>query len=1304
MVEFLNNQMQDLNLDGYSSPDKEIKDKPENNIETQPMLSDDTISGGEGTNVLLGGEGTTDNLSQYPNAADQGVMERVSNQVNKYNSEKRSWLERSSREVEQFGKIGFAALGEGLKTASYDFINKLPQFKDIIGNVLEMGLEYPSEYAKKYYKYWFEDQAYTPHIPSLADRSSATGDLAEILFKTTYFDQLGKQRYNEWKKSLEIPDEEEGFMDAIALYGGRFLGEMLLLPVGATKAGITKTLSGVSKELIKKTAKDVELRKTLVHTIKDENLKRATMAVLAGKEPITKESLQLSHTMFDTLKEIFLGAKNHVATASNYALGGAMAATIAENTLTSWFDFSKKEAQGHAIHYGLIGMLVGAKPLTSAAYKLTSLVIPQKINPIEVTRKVRHGVMALYHGIKMQQLQKKASGAVETYGENSVQHQYYLLRLNGATRKEAQMLSSESPEVAQNWIYNNVKEENIKDALTFLSMLQKMMSKDPEFGKWVMDAKNRQETLHQKFSDVFLKEGTIQNDKLKRAFVENLNMSKNLSKTEVEQLAKEIEIGDFPVFLDQMFMLDFLTGLRNATLSRVSLGTLSRKDETDLITAASQYNAGIDKQVDILKAALKSFAPLSKSESTKTFFDALQSRVNVAIDSTAAANERVKNLLNANIANKAKARTSDIIEEMNVAFNINKYRGLTEGDPDIISKSVQKSIDSFENQRETVFQKFDDAYADIELGISSMLNNLGDTLRDSALNNVFNIFRVRTIDGKMLDGLSSFKYVTRKRGLEKQFEAQKWADNNVNYEDLSGIADQLDSVIVAAHKKIHLEDNSILSQNNFPNYSLDPQSTIQKTQKEIFERLQLPEGEAGKINIAQAKDILLKTMRKELDNFSRINTISDDSIGVIGRKEIDDIVDVVAKPTASVGELNKIIQEVNKQIRKSNDDDHINKLIQYKNEISNQYRAISENTKVLVGDKEKTVYERFRQLQTDYKNEYADVYYNGLGNAFRNFQKDQKLPIEEIFNLFVKNPNSRVAAQSFNKLFPKGSAGREEAIEQLKYAIGQVLLKGDSVKKGAESPNGFKSIAKGRPEMFIDQFADIIGDKAAKTFRKWREWENTKFTQVQDVEKADLKIVSNAMKTIAENNAEFLKGTMFAKLAGTDLSYEQLSKLISTEHIGTKFAISSDIGRPIKQAKKQISQKIDERVPVDDFSSATTKGMVRRDLEESSLEIVSKKEINQDFIEMILTDPVIRNSKDFDKIKESLKSIVIHRLIDESFTVTSKKTLNLGGKFDLAEDFSIATFGNMFKSNKESLVKLFDEDEFQILSEFFFFP
>ena len=169
-------------------------------------------------------------------------------------------------------------------------------------------------------------------------------------------------------------------------------------------------------------------------------------------------------------------------------------------------------------------------------------------------------------------------------------------------------------------------------------------------------------------------------------------MSKNLSKTEVEQLAKEIEIGDFPVFLDQMFMLDFLTGLRNATLSRVSLGTLSRKDETDLITAASQYNAGIDKQVDILKAALKSFAPLSKSESTKTFFDALQSRVNVAIDSTAAANERVKNLLNANIANKAKARTSDIIEEMNVAFNINKYRGLTEGDPDIISKSVQKIL------------------------------------------------------------------------------------------------------------------------------------------------------------------------------------------------------------------------------------------------------------------------------------------------------------------------------------------------------------------------------------------------------------------------------------------------------------------------------------------------------------------------------------------------------------------------------------------------------------------------------------
>ena len=123
------------------------------------------------------------------------------------------------------------------------------------------------------------------------------------------------------------------------------------------------------------------------------------------------------------------------------------------------------------------------------------------------------------------------------------------------------------------------------------------------------------------------------------------------------------------------------------------------------------------------------FVITSKSESTKTFFDALQSRVNVAIDSTAAANERVKNLLNANIANKAKARTSDIIEEMNVAFNINKYRGLTEGDPDIISKSVQKSIDSFENQRETVFQKFDDAYnnpeyADIELGISSMLNNL----------------------------------------------------------------------------------------------------------------------------------------------------------------------------------------------------------------------------------------------------------------------------------------------------------------------------------------------------------------------------------------------------------------------------------------------------------------------------------------------------------------------------------------------------------------------------------------------------
>ena len=77
------------------------------------------------------------------------------------------------------------------------------------------------------------------------------------------------------------------------------------------------------------------------------------------------------------------------------------------------------------------------------------------------------------------------------------------------------------------------------------------------------------------------------------------------SEEELKAIIDDFDIENLTMMLDQVFMLDFMSAIRNKAVSEATLKTLSTKEAIDLFTEGYDYNQAMIGQLNIIESAVK---------------------------------------------------------------------------------------------------------------------------------------------------------------------------------------------------------------------------------------------------------------------------------------------------------------------------------------------------------------------------------------------------------------------------------------------------------------------------------------------------------------------------------------------------------------------------------------------------------------------------------------------------------------------------------------------------------------------------
>ena len=1259
----LQDQMQNLN----------IVENNEDDIDNTTIEEPSFITGEEESGVLLGQAGTDTIKMDVPELSvdeeddegkgDEGFVSTV--------------LGETGQAVGQVG-IGFT---KGAKTAIEFMTEQSESNLGLLYNVQEWAADHLGNIGTSIYNFFNEavndDFIADPLsvVQTLSERVNVHGAANEIINNTSYkkamrdLEAVWLRDFQAW---LEVEGRDKGWVDALAYNTGTWIGELSVMPtgVGALKKGMafTRPKSSIVSEAFKVAQKEGGMKEVLKKYDSD------TASVV--KKMLMNQPSELTGSWRELSYTLSRGAGYHTGASVYYGWGGGIAQTAGYYGMKSFGDFTDEEAKGYSLGFGLIGMMIGSRPFTSVPkifIKKTIGMIPagfkvhgRKQNLADVTRmglKVRHLLYAEYY---------KNQG-------NSAKFNEHLLRYSGADKKTAKELVYDNEGKDTGFYLNKMVDHQVlDDAVSFFRMMQVMAREHPEYYDYVVKGQARVTKNQERFNKAF-KDDPVMLQRMRDNFEKDLRLKNKHtevhSEEELKAIIDDFDIENLTMMLDQVFMLDFMSAIRNKAVSEATLKTLSTKEAIDLFTEGYDYNQAMIGQLNIIESAVKAMkSEVGETTDTAKFLNEVgktYTRVKKDIDES---DSVIRNLIEDAEISAEGLSDRNYIETMQEMTGFRRFLGKTDVSRVQSEKEMVENVRTrFHQNREQKLNHYVGEYAkydNVEIDATHVLDSLEDTLQKDKVVHALGSIGKGTAQRTLERTLPQFKARIRLTGIRNKFQLDELEEipegmsENDYIEVIVESAQELSEHTVGLHTSIKNIDMGHFDINNMRTYSNDS-SPIQ----DVFK--------AHKENPLKGPELateLIAAMRREADEISKIPSESAD---------IDALLNTFAEPIMTVGDARQIAKALFERASKlspSRESSQRRDLFALGNDIMNGIDKGSPEDYA-----SGKIIEGIRDVSSNYKKDIAEVYYQGWGKDFLNFRhrikESDPASLPDVYAGILLKGDPDLAATQFNDAFPIGSEGREEAVEALMYSMGRLLTRGYSLNDLGKNFDDF-----------AESFGDIIGTDNITKLKQYHTYIGGKYKIAPPEIVDDIKTVK---RTIAAMNEDTLRELGLSSIAlyakSPEIDPEKLVNMILRNTAGRRAAR--------KQTPADIVEEGQVRDTVKDVAEVTETGAdvdIDATLKKSQLPVLrGGEEVTGDTMSILIeANPELR---------KPLQNIYIQYLLDQAIVPTQTKKLDrLSGSLDLQKELKIDEFSSVFSKNREVLSKLFDEKQMrnmQILFE-----
>ena len=1139
------------------------------------------------------------------------------------------------------------------------------------------------------------------------DRSNPMDDFYEIVFQKSYPVMAGDKWSKDFEDSIRVSDtvRDRGWIDKAIYWSGGFAGELFVGGPLGLKASARATEKMVKDNVVNELFKEVKNGK-LISEIGDETLRAAVRRKTLGHTPGLPKSVV---SVRDNMYQLALTSGYQAQDAISYGAAAGLMSTTAYGALNLIFGYDEDTSEKMAHGAGLIGLFTGMRPFKYVASKATTTVsssikgtigripfgtlknVDGTVSKVNVGEIVSRG-LSIHHLFKAHKF---------TLANDTERANFHTLRYAGASRTEAKLLSADTNKANRELFFQNkVKREVIDDALTFMQMLQNLAKKNPEYYTYITEARDRSLAIQRKFKDIFVLDPK-QSSRVKEVFAKDLreanSVGGSLSKESVEDIINKFDPDDLNMLLDQIFMVDFLSAIRNMAISQTTMKTLTQKESIDLFTEGWYYNQELRGQVGVIQLALKSLRTVDDiGETSRSFLDHIDKTYSGYKNDAERATTELKEMFLDRLALKADEPTRQYLGALKTMGNTDRYN--KDAKPsDSIEESVDNVVAIARRLKTASIETFSVRYEDVYTGEINIPDKATPAeikkLRDNAplveldadvfmkpLDDITAEMNIPVPLGKQgvsptqasAGGrtLDSFKSGLRLIGLNRKYSAKELALESITeIEKLSG---NIFKDMQEVYNSIKTVDSSFFVNNRQVNDLTDKaNSEINK----VFSNKANFEGPE------EYKTALIQAIQKQISEVSSIR--AKDSLTFETSTQINTILNQYTQPKITIKAAHAIAKSLFKSARATSD--------------SSKGAQLRELGEIFIDgiDKASTtakgtpkITETLRAISADYNTQIVQTYKLGAGQAILKHSRStigntNPQSIVQVFKQFYLNNDPKLAATQFKAMF-NDKDSLEEATDVLKFSLAKHLEDGGDLKRLGGT---------GQFTAFADNFESIIGKTNMNELRKAHKAQiaSADKTISSDTETAKQNFI-DAFKKIDATTTETLKKSIAGVLGGkaTDFNPEKLIKLIFSPVGGESI---------VRRAVRESGDVGNIKAEKDILEATETVGIPKN----TSEELLSNAQLP------VASEDLLINGKILDvlleaepKLADPIKDMIIQHIITESFVTTDHKGLRGVTKtLDLTETLDITKFGNIFKKNIPAMKKVFDQEHLEALNALF---
>ena len=1298
MTTQLNNQMSQLmattaNDDPNEYPNEVVIPDDENTSVspsvTPPTPAELSVTEDEDDKALKDFE---KNINKYPNEVripDSDEPEQSYNTAEDASEEdsKRDFWETLGDETLQLG--GYAAAGgvEGVHRGTAGLVYSLPALLDAVDYPREWineQMAYQWRYNKKKFTNSMNNRIFLESMvegPETSEGEMGVLDaLSELIWQKEYAYKSQENFIKDYTDYMKKEDKHTGWIDKTLYWGAGFVGELAVLPIGGKRIAQAYAHSPQLKKRFVMSEFDKVSKGTKdIVDIKNDQVRIAVRKmVFSDVRTIPAHLLRVRDHVYAVGK----GFGMHMKDASSYGIAAGIATQIGYKALQQFDAIDDETAEAQAPLFGLVGMFTGLGPAGKLAKLPFTMVGKTPIGPrprpggdllrvSDITRSV----------FKVRNL---VGASIAKRANNVALYNYHRLRYAGADRDEAIRMSAMS-DITEKFISENVTRQAINDGTTFLSMMDNLVQRHPEYAEYIVAARERAMMLEKNFSDIFKKD-PVQSRKLKGAFETELRKSQQIEKTfsedEIKTIVNDFADGDAQMFLDQMFMLDFISTMRNMSMDKARMTTLSTKETIDLFSEGAMYNEAMQGQVQVLRAAIKSLQSTPKlSDASNSFLDQATQIYNKYDTDTQTAGTILKNNFDEAIRTSEDLNDKKFIDTISEMGQINRFKKVNPKNPTKAENEFfEARVIDVENLRRRKMDEFSKEYDKLyankegelyEFDASDLMGELSLIKTENLSEHTLGKLGV-SVTESTLSPLQQFQGKLRVNGIQARFDLDSLIFDNVD--KVETVAAMLDSQIKGTYNLIETADPNFFFQNTTIK-NLNSDEVLSPIQRVIQERP------------ANFKQKLIEAINQQVNDIGKIDT----SLS-LNAPEIDKALNLFSKPKITIEDAHSIAKGLFEKTRGKKTSMYANQNRQLNDLGYTFIDAIGKGIKQ-INDEGVNVIPELKKLSSEYKKKIIDVYGSNIGAQLLDYRKVGRQTSgspewNRLFDGFFLDKKTSVTVEQFNQMFPRGSKERKQAVEALKYSLAKHIERGESLTKLGTQGNNF-----------LDNFRTILGPKYHKELRNLHDH---KIVNIDEQKKGILgptkEKFKNAFEALTQDTQDKLTKSVLGRVIkqGTEVDPSQLIDMIFSGSSGRRIGINENIDTGSVMLKEDMENILK---PKESWSGVdTTQIGPWGDTGISKVQAMqlphTKLQINGDTLSVILSEAP--------QLREPLQDMVIHRILENSFTMTDKRFFDkLTGRISLQEHLNIAEFGNIMKNNSDELIELFGPEKMKALETIF---